>query len=963
MKWSGLHTAVLLFSLVLVGTLWMMTLRRIEFERSDAIAEATRKTSNLALAYEERSLRTLGAVDQLLVLARDRFLRDGPQPQIPGLRDRDPQARGLITALGVFDERGRRILGGDESGSSDVSQTEYFATHRAQRADDILIGRSLPGPSGKWTMHASRRIDKPDGSFGGVVVATLDPAYFTRFLDSVDLGAQGLVSLIGLDGFSRARQSAHVASFGEDMRTSTLLAERIKARLGDFVGNGKLDGVRRLYSFRTMQRYPFIVLVGTSEAEALAHFRARARNYQWMTALGSLLILGFAVALMLALSWQARSLQILSQTEARYREIFENTKDCIFVLDISWDGRYRIVALNPAEEAVLGLSNAEASGRFVDEVLPGPLAQSVIANYRRCRAEGAPITYVEYLDLPPGARHFSTTLLPIRDHAGRIGRIVGVAHDVTEAKRAEDAVRQLNESLEARVAERTAQLAAANEQLAVAKDRAEQASRAKSAFLATVSHELRTPMNGVLGALELLMEEGLAGSNAVLVKTAYESGASLLAHLNDLLDMAKIEAGRIELALAPKPLRLLVEKAVSTHRANAHRKGLELTSSIDPRLPEWVLVDELRVGQVLGNLISNAIKFTTAGSVSLDATLVDEGCTPPRLRFRVKDSGCGIGTTTLARLFQPFEQGSVDEYRAASGSGLGLAISRGLAQRMGGAVSLDSTPGSGTTATFELPLEAAAPPLKCESGPSGKLNAHREGARILVVDDHPTNRLVLARQLALFGYVTEECEDGVQALRAFDPSRHDLVITDCEMPRLDGYALARAIRRSESGQKKTPIVACTAHATAEVSTRCAEAGIDAVLHKPVALADLDKVLARLMGKDTTGTGLPDPDAAHLALIAGDDDAAQRELLANFRQACVADSMMLKHAAATRDGPVVARVAHRIKGAAATIGARRLAEVGGDVETAGLAADWVCIPQRLQALGHELKELDIHVEFN
>ncbi|MGZ5114031.1 MAG: response regulator [Usitatibacter sp.] len=960
MKWSRLHAAVLAFGLILVGILWVTTLHRIEFERSDAIADATRKNSSLALAYEERTLHTLAAVDQLLVLVRDRFLRDGAQPQILGLPDKDPEAHGVFTALGVFDERGTRVLGSDGSGSSDVSRTEYFARHRGQKDDEILIGRSLLGPSGKWALHASRRIDKPDGSFSGVVVATLDPAYFTRFLDSVELGGQGLVSVIGLDGFARARQSAQAQTFGEDLRSSTLFRERIKAPLGDFVGNGKLDGVRRLYSFRTMQRYPFMVLVGTSEAEALANFHARARNYQWMTALGSVLVLGFAAALMLALSWQARSVEILSETESRYREIFENTKDCIFILDVSWDGRYRIVALNPAEEAVLGLSNAEVSGRFVDEVLPGALAQCLIANYRRCRAHGAPITYVEHLDLPPGARHFSTTLLPIRDDVGRIGRIVGVAHDITEAKRAEDAVRQLNESLEARVVERTAELAAANAELAVAKDRAERASSAKSAFLATVSHEIRTPMNGVLGALELLTEEGLEGSNAELVKTAYESGASLLAHLNDLLDMAKIEAGRMELALAPRALRILLEKAVSTHRANAHRKGLVLTSSIDPRLPEWVLVDELRVGQVLGNLVSNAIKFTAAGSVSLDATLADEGGAPARLRFRVKDSGYGIEAATLGRLFQPFEQGCVDEGHIAGGSGLGLAISRGLAQRMGGAISLDSAPGSGTTATFELPLEAAAPPLPREGGPSGKRIAHRGGSRVLVVDDHPINRMVLTRQLALFGYVAEECEDGVHALRAFDPSRHDLVITDCEMPRMDGYALARAIRRGESGKKRTPIAACTAHATADVSTRCVEAGIDAVLHKPVALADLEKVLARLTSMAASSKGALD--AAHLALITGGDDAAESELLANFRRACAADSMMLELAVATRDAPAVARFAHRIKGAAAAIGALRLAAAGGNVETAGLAADWVCVAQHLPALGRELEEVNVHVEF-
>ncbi len=541
------------------------------------------------------------------------------------------------------------------------------------------------------------------------------------------------------------------------------------------------------------------------------------------------------------------------------------------------------------------------------------------------------------------------------DPAGEQARFIAVVRDVTERQRAQRrqeaaavqlkaanaAVERERASLAQRVAERTAELTATNEALARAKDAAEAASRAKSAFLATVSHEIRTPMNGVLGAMELLQRTGLDGARAKLLGTAQGSARSLLGLLNDLLDMAKIEAGRIEVLPAPTSLAGIVEQVVSTHLPNAIAKDITLTSRIDAGTPAWVAADALRVRQILGNLVSNAVKFTSLGGVEIlvRAQGMDGGM--HRVCFEVRDTGAGIPAEALATLFRPFEQGTAELARQSGGTGLGLAICRGLAERMGGSVNLSSQPGQGTVATLELAfaqVEAQDPGNDAGAGVDAQWVVGFDGPQgleVLAVDDHPINRQLLAAQLAQLGLKADIAENGAQALEKLRSRRYALVITDCEMPHMDGFELAGHIRHGGEAFAALPIIACTAHALPEVASRCRASGMDEVLTKPIDLAQLSNALRKWWPAESDAApaagATPAPvasvavlDQAHLARVALGDPAFEQKLMAAFARDTQKTLHELAQAVAERDYERCRHLAHRSRGACLSVGAQALA---------------------------------------
>lgn len=313
--WSRICLALAVFGVVLICGLWVRTIIRIDIERDIAIGDATRKSALLAMAFEERTLRTLGEIDHVL-LAAERYAQGGPRLDLRQLRDQGRAAGTVIRDLAVLDRDGHRVATLGDSGAGGPWEAQHLALHRRPDGDDMYVGRPIAEPrTGIWTIHASRRIERPDGAFAGVVVASLDAARFTGFHRDVYLGAEDAVALIGLDGISRVRQAGSAVTFGQDMRPSTLFSELARHSLGDFVGRGRLDGVPRFYSFRTLPRHGLVALVGTSQAKALAPFRARERIYLLVAVLGSALIAAFLGVIAFALRRQARSMQQLSQAE------------------------------------------------------------------------------------------------------------------------------------------------------------------------------------------------------------------------------------------------------------------------------------------------------------------------------------------------------------------------------------------------------------------------------------------------------------------------------------------------------------------------------------------------------------------------------------------------------------------------------------------------------------------------
>jgi two-component system sensor histidine kinase/response regulator len=383
------------------------------------------------------------------------------------------------------------------------------------------------------------------------------------------------------------------------------------------------------------------------------------------------------------------------------------------------------------------------------------------------------------------------------------------------------------------------------QQIDEARRKAESAAAAKSNFLATMSHEIRTPMNGVLGMTTLLRGTGLDSEQREYVETAHRSGEHLLSIINDVLDFSKIEAGRMDVVPSVIDPRLLVGEVRDMLAADAVTRQLEFTTAVASDVPAQLLADGRMVRQVLLNLVGNALKYTPSGFVRAEATWTGDA-TRGHLRVAVRDSGIGIDAVTLDGLFTEFTQADASTTRRFGGTGLGLAISRRLAGLMGGTVTVDSAPGVGSTFTLTIPAEviAGAPEPAVITRVLEAPVALRTRPRVLVAEDNAVNQLVVVRLLERLGCDVEVAANGQSALERFAAARFDLVLMDCYMPEMDGFEATTRMRAIDREGERTPIIALTASVLDSDRRRCAEAGMDEVLAKPVQAERLADAVGR-----------------------------------------------------------------------------------------------------------------------
>jgi PAS domain S-box-containing protein len=519
-------------------------------------------------------------------------------------------------------------------------------------------------------------------------------------------------------------------------------------------------------------------------------------------------LLGFATV--------TRDLTELTIEQEQRRLIVEAAPNGMLIVDET--GTIKLA--NSAVERIFGYGGGALLGQPVEILVPEIRRQDHVA--RRIAFAGDKAPRPAALDLVGRRADGSEVpvevdLSPVETPRGRI--VIAAVTDVTARRAAEQA-------------------------LQAAKDAAEEANRAKSDFLACMSHEIRTPMNGIIGFADLLLDGTLTAEQRRQVKLVKDAGKALLAIINDILDVSKIEAGKLELERIPLSPAAVADGAVSIIRAEATAKGLALGIAVAADVPAWIAGDPTRLRQILLNLLNNAVKFTERGTIALSIQR-DPGMPESRLRFEVADSGAGIAPERQHLLFQPFSQIDRSITRRFGGTGLGLAICKRLAEAMGGVIGVDSEKwrGSKFWFTIEAP-EIAAPHIPA----SGSAAMAKTSARILVAEDVYMNKIIVEAVLKAAGHAVTLVGNGAEAVEAVQSRDYDLVLMDMEMPVMDGLSAARAIRALGERVRDIPIVALTANAMADEIARCRAAGMNDHLAKPIDREILLAAVARWSGQ-------------------------------------------------------------------------------------------------------------------
>jgi PAS domain S-box-containing protein len=700
-------------SILVVDAFVLMLVAGIVLQnRQRAIDEAAAVGANYARILDEALVGYFGRIDVTLLTVTEEVSR---QLAAGGIKERElnaflarqdkhiPDARGLR----VMDVAGniRYAVNGVAVRGANIGDRPYFKQVRDDPQTGLVFSEPLMGRASKVPLVTlSRRIDDAGGSFAGEVNVAVGIDQIIAKLALLDLGPRGSDSLwSGTQLIARySKADPDGAKTGTPL-PSPELRELIAsgAKTGNYRIVAPLDDVARLFSFRRVGDYPLYAVVGLADADYLAAWRANSLRLGGLTALFVAGTLLFGVLVRQLWRRQALTQTALQVEETRYRALFENANDGIFIQDATG-----FVDCNRRGAEMYGLTREQILGRSPTELCPerqpdGRLSTELAAERVAAAMQGVPQQF-EWQPLRADGSPFDVEITLSRmDLAGK-PCLQAIMRDIARRKRADEEIRQLNQDLERRVAERTLQL---NQ----AKDTAEAASRAKSVFLANMSHELRTPLGGIIGMAHLALRKSSEPQLRHQLDAIKESAEHLLGLIDDILDITRIDAGTLPLAQSRFAFGEVVAGIVGEIERKAGAKGLQLNIDLPPDLAARPLIgDPARVGQILLDIAGNAVKFTDRGSINLSAGIVEETPSEMLVRWQVRDTGIGIPGDNVNHLFAAFEQLDASMARKHGGAGLGLAICKRLVAMMGGDIGVESIPGQGSTFWFTLRLTKAA---------------------------------------------------------------------------------------------------------------------------------------------------------------------------------------------------------------------------------------------------------------
>lgn len=687
-----------------------------------------------------------------------------------------------------------------------------------------------------------------------------------------------------------------------------------------------------------------------------------------------------------------RAQRALGEREEHLQMVWNSVQTGVVVIDSS---THTITDANALALEMIGLTRDKVIGRLCHEfICPREMGKCPITDLGEDGDKSERVLLNAEGESIPILKTVSKITLDGREH------LIESFTDITERKQAEEELERHRDHLEELVSERTAELRQSNvelereiterkeaqQALQESKDEAEAASRAKSQFLAKMSHEIRTPLNGIIGFSEIIRSSDTLAESKRHAHTILEESEHLLTLINGILDHAKIEAGRLELERCNLSLDQLLDSVVSSSHIQARSRGIELRSHVAEGVFQHVLGDPLRLRQILLNLVSNAIRFTENGHVEVKIERLECESNVQVVRFSVTDTGIGIAPERQASIFESFVQAEEGTTRKYGGTGLGITIAKQLVSVMGGQIGLDSELGKGSTFWFIVPLEIAEEqldPVNADRARHG-IRTHEGGSerrpgRILVAEDYPVNQQLVRQHLENAGHSVTIVEDGEAAIRACASNRYDLVLMDVQMPKMDGFEATRRIRSSCEGPAVVPILALTANADAETRAACQDAGMNDVLTKPIRRRTLLEALDRWLDKsdsapsergeqqEDAGVEVADPHVIpidlQVALEEFGNEEVVDEVVSEFLRRVARQIEEMRNDVGAPDIDPLRRNAHAIKGGAATLEAKPLAEAAAELERLCKLNDRTAVPTALQSMEAEFDRLRKYVGLN